>query len=1431
MKDDAARFKPTRAGIINVWDYVDEEFVFGDGRLALRGHNGSGKTKALEVLFPFILDGSLDARRLDPFSGENRTMKSNLLYRGQESEYGYVWMEFARRVSEDRGARMESVTLVIGLQAHRSWDRPRASFYVTDSRVGVDFGLIGPDFRPLTAKQLTAVLGREARHHSKQEYQNAVDERLFGLGPQRYTQLLDLLIALRRPLLAKDLDPVKVSATLTAGLSPVDDELVEQAARDFENLHAVQSEYDNLFAADTAVSAFLEDYKQYLRVYARNQLIQVEARLTAAGEHVDKLAEAARSVAAAERGVARTKERTEDVTRQVGILDARRNALNSLDAVIEHESLVRRRTELDKTAAELNRDQAKLARAATNIAELSAEAESVAAELAQKRRDGDRLAQELVQAAEVSGIAEDGQGPADTGDDLPETAKARAAIRDGEIAEVRELQTAAETASVRHRTAHEAHEAARTDTGECGAAYADAEKALDAQRTAALDALRDWARRWIAEDEYAVVLQGEVEPLAAVLAAIGEVGAPSLAEAFAGQVQARRAGLGERRGTLRARLEALDQEIDARQTEHDTVAAQRDEAPPATDRRPASREGRPGAPLWRLVDYAESVTDEQAAALEGALYGAGLLDAWIHPDEAAASAAWHTGQGDACITALPPQRRPRGRTLADLLVVEEQDVVPGRIVADVLASVAVLESDASEQPAEGAAFVTLAAHYTLGPLAGARPKAAAEYIGATNRAQRRRARLAELSSILEDLHDARRGIEQAIGALDDAEEAFDRAAAELPPTSAITTATKKLETAAALLAAARTREGNARQVMERKAAELDAARRTLRREASRRNLPADAAALVSVARAVADFVAAAADLATVRANIQGLKKRHEDAEDRIGRLSRDHEEDTDAYTEAFTEYETALNELEAREATVGTEYTEAMRQLRAVEEDLGKFRGELKDLNATRETLQTQRTVAERDQQHERESIAAAVTELFAQLEHAEPVLHHGLRDLLNITEPGTWPTVWPTAAQVATRLAELAEDPDGSVVGTAAVRAQLPDQAAGILTAYEQATRGGRAPTENMVATAADRVWEAFRELEAALKTGDDGYQAQMSGQNPLIVEVVGADGRSPVAAFAREIADALADQAALLEQREKTVLEDALLTSLAQQIHERVLAARDLVAAMDTDTRSKPMSSGTVIGIGWIRAEGLSEHQFAASRVLESDATSLGERGLEELRSLIRAMIHEHRARRQRDTYREALAAVLDYRAWHLFELRLTRPGGRTEKLTRTKHSQMSGGEKSASIHMPLFAAANALYSSAKPSCPRMVALDEAFAGIDSRFTPDLLGLTVKFDLDLFMTGHDLWVRYPEVPTAVHYDLHHDESTHTVSALLILWDGTQLIDAGAGFAGNDDLARELLGITPTRRMPQGSAPDLLALADESGDERSEAGSTEADE
>jgi hypothetical protein len=42
------------------------------------------------------------------------------------------------------------------------------------------------------------------------------------------------------------------------------------------------------------------------------------------------------------------------------------------------------------------------------------------------------------------------------------------------------------------------------------------------------------------------------------------------------------------------------------------------------------------------------------------------------------------------------------------------------------------------------------------------------------------------------------------------------------------------------------------------------------------------------------------------------------------------------------------------------------------------------------------------------------------------------------------------------------------------------------------------------------------------------------------------------------------------------------------------------------------------------------------------------------------------------------------------------------------------------------------------------------------------------------------------------------------------MLWDGEQLIDAAAGFADNDALVTELLGLHPTRHAPLGTGSTL---------------------
>ena len=199
-----------------------------------------------------------------------------------------------------------------------------------------------------------------------------MDTRLFGLGRERYTQLLDLLIALRRPLLAKDLDPVKVSGTLSAGLSPVDEDLVEQAARDFENLAAVQKQYDDLAAADAAVRAFLTQYTAYLRAHTRHQADQLTARTTAAAGHVGAIITAVHEAAAAGRQEQQAKEAGESARISVDTFGARLSALKDRDAYKDHEKLALRRSQLEADKTRLGQDQQRLASARANVDEPAA---------------------------------------------------------------------------------------------------------------------------------------------------------------------------------------------------------------------------------------------------------------------------------------------------------------------------------------------------------------------------------------------------------------------------------------------------------------------------------------------------------------------------------------------------------------------------------------------------------------------------------------------------------------------------------------------------------------------------------------------------------------------------------------------------------------------------------------------------------------------------------------------------------------------------------------------------------------------------------------------------------------------------------------------------------------------------------------------------
>ncbi|WP_430789465.1 TIGR02680 family protein [Actinoplanes sp. G11-F43] len=1306
-----ARFTPTRAGIINLWDYRDEEFLFVDGWLVLRGPNGSGKTKALEVLFPFVLDGRIEPRRLNPFAGEDRTMKSNLLYRGQETAYAYVWMEFSD------GDRF--VTIGIGLRAHKHNDRVTRWHFVADGRVGVDLSLLDGEDRPVSRRDLIDRLGAEAVRDSAEEYRHLVDATLFGLGPARYEQLLDLVLTLRKPQLAKDLNPVELSRTLQRGLRPVEDHLLVEAARSFDDMEAVARTLEGLVAADAASTSFLTVYATYLRTHARAAADALTARRDDTGVRREALAAAHDAAETAREQTAEAERRLHAAEGEPGRLRAHLDRLKSSAAYRSHEQL-----------ADLERhvhDLADAARRAERQVEVEhevaerrrAESERAATALRDARARVGRVTAELASEAESGGV--EWQARDAEADGLGTRLAARSAARRADVRAVRELADRLAEAEREHVRAAEADHAARAAAEDATSAAEQAGDALEVAREQSAEAIRRWG---IAHAALLTTLNVADLPDALAEAVAG----PSLRDLYHDRMAAPAGAIRDDMAALGARSVRLGTERRTVADERALIAAEHDDSPPPSPTRPASRQHRAGAPLWRLVRFADGTPETEAAGIEAALHAAGLLDAWVHP-------AADDGEQDAYLRAGVRS----GRTLADVLVPEEQEFVPADRVTAVLRGITLGDIT-------GPSGVTGEGRWAQGSGVGRFTKDRCEYIGATARAARRAARIADCDRRIAALDREIDEVEAARDARRETLGAVDRAGAALPARTAITEAERDLDRAVTLLRVRREAALDAAGRLDAAVAGRAAAGTGLRRAGADRSLPVDrldttAAALDRFDRLGVELRHAwdGADSADMLAG--EAAERHAEAEERSEAAGQ-------AARAAHARHTEKDEELRTLSAAIGAEATRVLAEVAETEEAVTGAEQTLGEARAAHSAaLQSRAGAVARVEVGER-SVAEAVVEARREAVRLRPYAQSDLLGLIRCPPHLRWPAGDTTADDLDPAIVALHE---------------------AILTATRELS-----PTETSLKQSATRLSGALTDLQAQLPAAGLDHRPEWdTDDGVIVVRVADEQGLTPVAHFAERIAAERRDQEQLLTDAEQRVFEDALLGRLAGQIHRRTIEARDLVDAMDRQMRARRMSSGLTVGVGWRLSDDLDPDQRDVCKLLERDPARLGPGQLTTLRRHFAARIKSARAQAPEKPYRELLAEVLDYRQWRVFAFTLHRPGGVSEPLTRARHSQLSGGEQSVSLHLPLFAAANALFGSARPDAPRLLGLDEAFAGVDDNGRGELMSLARQFDLDLFMTGYDLWATHPAVTGCAHYDLSHSTVEHTVSTVLLVWDG----------------------------------------------------------
>ncbi|GAB3727678.1 TIGR02680 family protein [Nocardiopsis nanhaiensis] len=1361
------RWQPLRVGLIDLFYYEDEQFWFRDGRLLMRGNNGTGKSKVLALTLPFLLDGELSAHRVEPDGDPKKRMEWNLLLGGDHphgERLGYTWIEFGRRTAN---GGTEFRTLGCGLKAVTGRGIARHWYFTTTQRIGDPDGLslLDATRTALSRDRLAdAVEGHGMVYDRARDYRRAVDEALFGLGEQRYGALVDLLVQLRQPQLSKRPSEAALSKALTESLPPVDQAIIADVAEAYRELEDDETELNAMAEAERAASAFLGHYRDYARVAARRAARPPRTEHSRYEKLTSDRNEAETARTTAETELASVDTRTAELDERVARLRGQDQTLRRSPEMDSARDLDRARVEAHQAADRAEQSSGDAARAGQDAARAEHRG-------AQARERLDRATEALeaahLRAARAAAQAGLEAGHRDTVDAPLSTLSAgesahaaqispvlAAAERGAEaLAERRtraldhtaSLLTAAENAAAAHRTALQRLEETEGELNELADRKAESEQHLTATADAHVRAVRDHlssCSELRPED-----LEGTLDQVEAWAGALdGPDPARGRAQEAAQLVEA---GLASREAELDLTRTALRDERTGLQEEQSQLVAGGPAAPPAPHTRTADRApGRPGAPLWKLVDFADHLDEGERALLEAALEASGLLDAWVGPDGALTDpdthdvyAVSHTpAAGDHLGTLLHPAVDPRD---------PDASAVNPDTLHDLLAGIGVGPDSAA------ATRVGTDGSFHVGALRGTWAKDTARYLGEGAREQARRDRLARIEEELGAIAHRIQATVHALDTLGQRRRTLRAELAALPDDTALRAAHAAVADAVrAKVALTRRRDERAART-EQTHRDRQGAERELADTAAELGTPADPDALNGHREALSAYRVALAGLwpaARTRSEAQHALSDERAEAERSRAVAADLSERAE---QARLEASAADQRHTTLRDTVGTAVAELNRLLAQVATDLESCRTEERALAAARAEALDRRGRAAGLLERLDEDIEDSLKARADAVEGLRAFCATGLLDValpdLEAPDPGQ-----PWAAGPAVRLARAVErELDGT------------DDAEQVWDRLQK------------------NLSQQFKNLQDALSR--HGHSASSWPVSGVIIVRVTFQGREqPVPELAEALASEVAARRELLSAREREVLENHLLTEVAGTLQDLIGTAERQVLRMNGELEERPTSTGMRLRLSW-RLSGDAPEGVATARdrLLRQSADAWSPQDRAAVGDFLQRLIEQERAKDPTGSWFDRLTRALDYRSWHHFAVERHQHGK-----WNSATGPASGGERVLSVSVPLFAAASSYYATAaNPHVPRLITLDEAFAGVDDDSRAKCLGLLRAFDLDVAMTSEREWGCYPQVPGLAIAQLSRVDGVPSVLVTRWEWDGRErflAVDPG----GADDSA-----------------------------------------
>ena len=1333
------QWKMHRLGFRNFWLYDKEDFLAESGHLLLRGSNASGKSITTQSFIPFILDGNRSPERLDPFGSRDRRMEYYLLGDNEREEStGYLFLEFKKQGLD------VYLTIGIGLRAQKGKTMDFWGFCLCDGRrIGRDFELyekLGKDMLPLTKQKLKNVIGDPDNWvESPGAYKKLVNDRLYQFPDIRqFDQLVQLLINVRAPKLSKDFRPTLVKEILRDSLQVLSDDDLSAMVSTMERMDELTDTLQGYQEALKSASIIRNEYTRYNQFVlgrkgkaysdAHDKTQRQRAQLQDQQERLRMLSAELQNQAQNrdDAHAALIRARGQRAAMGDGDLVEQRRRLES-----ERESEQSQKSLLDSGTRQLDSLSGTITQKECQLRELQQAVRGYSNEVQSSLRQLDGINQ-------LALMGEDHQAflrSPENGQKIRAALHIRKTMLGQGLNSIRKLNQAQDV----YDAAFQALDLAKAEQTKLDSAVQSAQFQEQEERDRIIENFIRW------QQNCAEFLLTEQDALS-IKQALARYRAPSdwtvIQNRLNDRLQAGNSRLNAEKLKIQALRERLTGEARDKKKELDEVRSRPDPIPPRRKQTDALRiqlvmSGIPHAAFYEAVDFSADLQQQDRARLEAQVMDSGLLDALIVPAE-------YQEQIQYLLEDYPDRFLIPGAPVSDPItsLVPDPDSPLSALAAGCLNGISRSDIDSTTALLPDGRFRN---GIVRGRSHGYDP---AGYIGAAARRANRERQIAQLERQLHQLEDQLRQAVQQECDLTLRLEKLQNEWKQLPNTVDLDCAIEtRMEAQRALDAAAA--ETQRRTEAEQQAKRVLGVQENQCRECCW-GIPYERTekAFEEAQAALEEYGEQLTVIHSGQERLKASRQRHDEIDEDLA-----------------VEYDRRSDQTKAN-AAIELDLKKTQAVIREIEDYLARP----ENMDRARRMRELDEIIHRQDQaEREADRQCARLTET---INAADADIRRQNGELTNLT-------------LAETELEQYFKEE---------LQLGLVDRISGVdSTAPYDLARGASG-----LINAADRertleqVGESLRKNYTSHNNELLKYQPRLDlafdpPANPGMLRqrytiTLQKDGREvSLYQFLSSLQEDIELTKSVLEENDRKLFEDILLETISHKLRRRINESKKWCEDMTALMGTLNTSMGLRFSLDWKPRKGETPEELDTVKLVEllnKDRMLLTKQDSEMVSGHFRAKVRAARQSAMEQglpaNYADLIRTVLDYRTWYEFRLYYQRDGEGKKELTNRVFSKFSGGEKAMAMYVPLFASVSAQYKKAGETCPRLLALDEAFAGVDDRNIGAMFELVGILDFDYIMNSQALWGCYPCVKDLNIVELHRPGNASFVTLLRYFWNGS---------------------------------------------------------